>query len=211
MALNIAQIAPIPGVSKIGDGLLGSSTATGVNRKGQLLANTEGRVKTYSGGIVAFTPQATPQDFFTLTGSPLVVAKLLMVEVWIGATAAAAMELQLIKNSVANTGGTAAVPVAVPHDSADAAAACALAAYSVAPTGATGLGPIAVGRAEGPILAGAGSLTPLIWNFNGNGVKPPILRTAAEQIALNGNGAALPGGIKFSIRFTWSEEELTGN
>ncbi len=211
MALNPAQLVQVPGFHRIVDASLGSNIGGGVNQAGELLVNMEGRAATYSGGIVNYTPQATPQDFFTLTGSAAVVARLLLVEVWIGATAAAAMELQLVYNSVANTGGTAAVPVAVPHDPADAAASCALAAYSVASTPGTTLGVIAAGRTEGPILAGAGTSNPLVWAFNSNGLKPPILRTAAQQIALNGNGAALPSGIKFSIRFTWSEEALTGN
>lgn len=212
MALPVNQQVQTAGQLKLVDAYVGSGQGAGVSPYGRQLVDFTGGAPTYSGGIIAFTPQATPQDFFTLTGNPLVVASLRRVEVWIGATAAAAMELQLVYNSVANTGGTAAVPVAVPLDPADVAASCALAAYSVAPTAGTTLGIIAAGRVEGPILAGAGSDQPLIWTFGDANEKPPRLRTAAQQIALNGNGAALPSGIKFSIRFTWTEVpvSLTG-
>lgn len=171
--------------------------------------DTSGGIPTYSGGIIAFSPQATPQDFFTLTGNALVVASLRRVEVWIGATAAAAMELQLVYNTAPDTGGTAAVPVAVPLDPNDIAASCALAAYSVAPTAGTTTGIIACGRVLGPILNGAGAAEPLVWDFSDANDKPPKLRNANQQIALNGNGAALPSGIKFSIRFTWTEIPAT--
>ncbi|HXA22762.1 MAG TPA: hypothetical protein VNW90_10705 [Acetobacteraceae bacterium] len=210
MALPSSQRYVPPGYTFLTDAAGGPGVG-GVNTYGQQYADIEGRKPTYRGGILALAPPATPQDFFTLTGSPLVVARLLMVEVWIGATAAAAMELALRFNSIANTGGTATVPVAVSADPADAAAACALAAYTVAPTPGTSLGIIAAGRACGPILAGAGSSYPLVWEFGVQNDKAPVLRTAAQQIALNGNGAALPGGILFSVRFTWSEEQATGN
>lgn len=210
MAIPVGQQVNIAGLLKLADGNFGSNVAAAVHPSGRLAVDSTGGTPTYSGGIVAFTPQATPQDFFTLTGNALVVCKLRRVEVWIGATAAAAMELQLVLNSVANTGGTAAVPVAVPVDFNNLLAPqCALAAYSVAPSGATQLGPIAVGRVAGPILAGAGQATPLIWKWSDANDQAPCLRNVNQQIALNGNGAALPGGIKFSIRFTWTEILVT--
>lgn len=209
MALNVAQQVAIAGLLKLVDANTGSGIGAGVNPFGRQQVDTTGGAPTYSGGIVAFTPQATPQDFFTLTGNALVVCVLRKVEIWIGASAAAAMELQLVFNSAPDTGGTAAVPVAVSHDSNNAAAVCALAAYSVAPTAGTTLGPVAVGRVEGPILAGAGQSTPLVWLFGDNNEQPIKLRNANQQVALNGNGAALPSGIKFSIRFTWTEVPVT--
>lgn len=205
MVLPVAQQVNTAGQIKMVDGFTGSGQGAGVSPYGRQLVDFSGGVPTYSGGILNFTPQATPQDFFTLTGNPLVIGVLRKVEVWIGASAAAAMELALVFNSVANTGGTAAVPVAVPLEPLDVAASCALAAYSVAPSGATQVGILAAGRVSGPILAGAGNTTPLIWQFTDANDKGPRVRTAAQQIALNGNGAALPAGIKFSIRFTWTE------
>jgi hypothetical protein len=210
MALNPAQRYVPPGFTVLEDAGGGPGVG-GVNSYSQQLSNIEGRKPTYRGGIIALATMATPQDIITLTGSPLVVARLLMVEVWIGATAAAAFEFQLRFNSAASTGGTSTVPVAVSADPADPAASCALAAYTVQSTPGTAVGIIAAGRASGPILAGAGSVTPLVWWFGGNNDKCPVLRTAAQQIALNGNGAALPGGMLISCRYTWSEESLTGN
>jgi hypothetical protein len=204
-APNPANFAPIQGLLRITDGYTGSGAAIAVNPYGAMAAETTGKTPCYAGGIINYTPQATPQDFFTLTGNALVVAKLRKVEVWIGATAAAAMELQLVYNTAPDTGGTAATPVAVPIDPNNPVPLCVLQAYSVAPTPGTTLGPIAVGRVAGPILAGAGAQEPITWLFGDANDMCPTLRTANQQIALNGNGAALPSGIKFSIRFTWTE------
>lgn len=211
MALPATQFVQGSGVNRQVDGFLGSGQGMGVNQYGQVLNNTEGRKPTYRGGILALAPAATPANIFTLTGSTLVVARLIMVEVWIGATAAASFEFKLVYNSVAATGGTSTVPVAVSADPSDVAASCALAAYTVAPTSGTATGIIAAGRATGPILAGAGTNMPLVWFFGEYNDKCPILRTAAQQIALDGNGAAVPGGMLISCRFTWSEETLQGN
>jgi hypothetical protein len=205
MALPIAQEFNVAGLNRVVDGFTGSGQAAGVSPYGRLSVDDTGGAPTYSGGIVNFTPQATPQDFFTLTGNALVVCRLRLVEVWTGATAAEAMELQLVYNTAPDTGGTSTAPVAVPLDPNDAAPLCTLAAYTVAPTAGTTLGLIAAGRVAGPILAGAGQQTPLVWTFSALNDKPPTLRTVNQQIALNGNAAALPAGIKFSIRFTWTE------
>ena len=88
MALPATQFAQGSGVQRIVDGGAGSGQGAYVNQGGQQLVNVEGRKATYRGGILALAAAATPADIFTLTGSPLVVARLLMVEVWIGATAA---------------------------------------------------------------------------------------------------------------------------
>jgi hypothetical protein len=211
MALPAAQFVQQAGVSHPTDGFLGSGVSLGINQYAQQLANVEGRKPTYRGGIIAFTPQATAQDFFTLTGSSLVVCRLLFAEIWIAATAACAMELQLVYNSAPDTGGTSTAPAAVPSDPNDAAAQCTLAAYTVAPTAGTTVGIVAAGRAEGPITTGAGNSNPLVGEFGVFNDKCPILRNANQQFALNNNGVALPSGLKMSIRFTWSEESLAGN
>jgi hypothetical protein len=206
LALPVSQQANTAGILKVGDGYSGSGMGLSISPFGAAKVDISGSVPTYSGGIINFTPQATPADFFTLTGNPLVIAALRRVEVWIGATAAASMELQLVFNSLPNLGGTSAVPVSMPVDPNAIASSCALAAYSVAPTTAgTQVGMLACGRANGPITNGAGGSTPLFWEWSAANDQAPKLRNANQQIALNGNGAALPAGIKFSIRFTWTE------
>lgn len=212
MVLNPAQLVQQASLVHIVDGLTGSGQAQGINAYGQELENNEGRKPTYSAYINGFTPQATPQDFFTLTGNPLVVARLLMVEVFYAATAAAAFELGLYYNSAPDTGGTSTAPTAVSHDPTDPAASCAVAAYTVAPTAGTHVGLIRAGRVVGGTVTGGGSgILPLVWTWTAINDKAYVLRTAAQQIALNGFGGALPTGSVFEIGFTWSEEGLTGN
>ena len=212
MALPSSQYAQSPGLVHVGDGFTGSGASQAINQYGQELENNEGRKPTYSAYINAFTPQATPQDFFTLTGSPLVVARLLAIEIFYAATAAAAYEIGLYYNSAALTGGTSTAPTAVSHDPNDVAASCAVAAYTVAPTAGTHVGLIRAGRVVGGTVTGGGSgILPLLWTWTSINDKAYVLRNANQQIALNGFGAALPGGSVFEIGVTWSEEGLTGN
>ena len=154
MALPSSQYAQSPGLVHVGDGFTGSGASQAINQYGQELENNEGRKPTYSAYINAFTPQATPQDFFTLTGSPLVVARLLAIEIFYAATAAAAYEIGLYYNSAALTGGTSTAPTAVTHDPNDVAASCAVAAYTVAPTAGTHVGLIRAGRVVGGTVTG---------------------------------------------------------
>jgi hypothetical protein len=212
MALPASQFVQQPGLVHITDGLTGSGQSQGINQYGQELENNEGRKPTYSAYINAFTPQATPQDFFTLTGNPLVVCRLLMIEIFYAATAAAAYEIGLYYNSAVNTAGTSTAPTAVTHDPNDAAAVCAVAAYTVAPTAGTHTGLIRAGRVVGGTVTGGGSgIQPLIWTWTSINDKAYVLRNANQQIALNGFGAALPAGSVFEIGITWSEEGLAGN
>lgn len=212
MATNPAQFVQSPGLVHPADAFLGSGAAQAINSYGQELANNEGRKPTYSAYINAFTPQATPHDFLTLTGSPLVVARLLMIEVYYAATAAAAYEIGLYFNSAPDTGGTSTALTAVPHDPNDVAASCAVAAYTAAPTAGTAVGLMRAGRVVGGTVTGGGSgILPLLWQWTAVNDKAPILRTANQQLALNGFAAALPSGSVFEIGITWSEEGLTGN
>ena len=212
MALPASQFVQQPGLVHITDGLTGSGQAQGINQYGQELENNEGRKPTYSAYINAYTPQATPQDFLTLTGSPLVVARLLMIEIYYAATAAAAYEVGLYYNSAPDTLGTSTALTAVSHDPADVAASCVLAAYTVAPTAGTHVGLIRAGRVVGGTVTGGGSgILPLVWTWTALNDKAFVLRNASQQIALNGFGAALPAGSVFEIGITWSEEGLVGN
>lgn len=212
MALPAAQLVATAGNFRQVDAFTGSGQGLGVNQYGQELSNSEGRKPTYRSCIVAFTPQATPQDFFTLTGSPLVVARLISIEIYYAATAAAAYEVALNYNSAPDTGGTSTTPTVVPMDPSDIAASCVVNAYTVAPTAGTKVGAIRGGRVVGGTVAGGGSgILPLVWYFSPNNDKCPILRSASQQLALNGGGTALPAGSVFEVSICWSEESLTGN
>jgi hypothetical protein len=212
MALPASQFVQQPGLIHVTDSFTGSGQSQGINQYGQELENNEGRKPTYSAYVNAFTPQATPQDFLTLTGSPLVVARLLMIEIYYAATAAAAFEVGLYYNSAPDTGGTATTLSAVSHDPIDVAASCAVLAYTAAPTAGTHAGLIRAGRVVGGTTTGGGSgILPLLWTWTAINDKAFVLRNANQQIALNGFGAALPAGSVFEIGITWSEESLTGN
>jgi hypothetical protein len=212
MAVNPTLIVPTQGLMRIVDGFTGSGSPQGVNSYGQELENNEGRKPTYSAYINAYTPQATPGQFFALTGNALVVARLLMIEVYFAATAAAAYELGLYANSAPLTGGTSTAIVGVPHDPNDVAAICTVNAYTVAPTAGTPVGLLRAGRVVGGTVGGGGSgILPLLWSWTVNNDKACVVRNVNQQLALSGFAAALPAGAVFEIGFVWSEESLTGN
>jgi hypothetical protein len=212
MALPVGQQVAIAGLFKQVDAFTNPGQGLGVNSYGQELSNSEGRKPTYTACINAYTPQATPHDFLTLTGNAGVVARLLAIEVFYAATAAAAYEVGVYYNSAADTGGTSTALTAVPHDPTDGAASCSVVAYTGAPTAGTAVGLIRAGRVVGGTTTGGGSgICPLLFSWTANNDKAPVLRAANQQIVLNGFATALPSGSVFEIRVTWSEESLTGN
>lgn len=171
---------------------------------GILAVNTEGTKATYSVGVIGFTPAATATDFWTLVGSATKTLRLLRLRVTGIATAAATVELQLIKRTTANTGGTTAQPAIGVHDSNDAAATGVVNTYSVNPTGLGTSGGVI--RASKLNLGAAGAAGEVAWDFTTRNSKGLVLRGVAQLAALNWNGAAVPAGTSLCIEVEFTEE-----
>lgn len=108
--------------------------------------------------------------------------------------------IQLIKRSTANSGGTSAGMIAVPHDSADAAVSAPL-SYTTNPTPGTAVGTI---RAETIVIGNAASVSgKAIWDFGERG-KHILLTGVAQGLAVNLNGVTFTGG-QISVVFEWLE------
>lgn len=163
--------------------------------------------QTYSGFCAAFTPVATPTDIFSIEG---VASK--TIYVWrfylsTVQTTAGVNTWFLNKHSTANVdGGSTSVATAkIPHDSAFAASTATVKHYTVAnPTPGTSLGSVASIRLNSPAVgtAGIGDIVGTWIDFN----FPIILRGAAQGLALNFAGAALPAGLSVIAGFTWTEQ-----
>lgn len=115
-------------------------------------------------------------------------------------TTAGQINVELLKRSTADTGGTSSGFTEVPDDSSYAAASSALLSYTV--TGPT------VGTAVGDLdnlqigCMAAGTATPNdIYIFKP--AKPIVLRGTAQQIALNLGGALTGGNV--TVTFEWME------
>jgi hypothetical protein len=115
-------------------------------------------------------------------------------------TTAGVVNLELIKRSAADTGGTSAGMTAVPDDSSYAAAVSAPLSYTgTGPTAGTAVGDLDNYQLGCNASATAGPNDIYIFKP----AKPIILRGTAQQIAINFGGAITGGNL--TITFEWLE------
>jgi len=167
-------------------------------------ANSEGTKTTYSVGAVALTPAATATDFWQIVGSATKTVRVLRLAIGGIATAAATNDVQLVKRTAANTGGTSAALTLAQHDSNDAAPTAAVNTYSVNPTGLGASGGVV--RAAKLNLGAAGAAGQIVWDFTTRNGKGLVLRGNTQSLNLNWNGAAVPAGTSLNIDVEFTEE-----
>jgi hypothetical protein len=166
--------------------------------------NVEGTKATYSCAISGFTPAATPTDIWALVGSATRVVRLLRLVITGMATAADSRDIQLIKRTTDNTGGTIVNPAIPLHDSNDGAVTAVLRQYTANPSGlGTSVG---VARAERLNLGAAGAAGRIPWDFATRASKGLVLRGTSQLYVLNWAGASVPAGTVLSIDAEWTEE-----
>ena len=173
---------------------------------GAQMSNGEGRKATYSAAAIAYTPYATPQDVSGIIGSASKRVRVLRLAVSGRATAANQLDVQLIKRSSADTGGTPTALAAVSHDSNDGAASATVNTYAAAPTAGTPVGAIRAQQINLSAAGSGGAAVPVEFDFGTVNDKAIVLNTAAEGIYLNLNGAAMPAGTVLNVFVEWSEE-----
>jgi hypothetical protein len=167
----------------------------------EIVANYEKRARTYSASTsVAAAAAAT--DIFTLTGSASATIYVTRVIVSGIQTTAGLADVQLIKYSTADTGGTSGAVTAVPHDSLDAAATATCLAYTANPTTGAAVGTFRRGYV--PVAGATSVVNPVVTFDFGDKGKAVILRGIAQLIAVNLGGATLTGGT-FDISIEWYE------
>lgn len=162
----------------------------------------EGFRANYGYGAAQITPAATPTDIVTLYGAANVVARVKKIIVSGIATTAGSMDVSIVKRTAANTAGTSAAKTPGKYDSADGAPAATLSEYSANPT-ALGAGVTLLNKILNLGLAGAAGTVE--FDFSKNNDKPLLLRGAAQGVAINLNGQAVPAGGKVSYTIEWEE------
>lgn len=165
--------------------------------------STESTKATYAGAVLGFTPAATPTDIFQVVGSATKIVRVLRVSVSGIATAAATIDLQLIKRTAANTGGTTASVTINQYDSNDSAATALVNKYT-ANAGALGAGTTL--RAQALNLGAAGAAGTIVWDFSTRNGKGLVLRGIAQSLGMNWNAAAVPAGTVIDIDVEFTEE-----
>lgn len=158
---------------------------------------------TYSASVAGLVTALVATDIFTITGSASKTVKITQIQV--AATGNNNnVDLDLIKRSTANTGGTSTSRTAVPHDSTDAAATATVLAYTVNPTLGT-----PVGTVRATNFATSSAISPqadrVVFDFGASISKPIVLRGTSQVLAvnLNGNTIAAPA---VDISVEWTEE-----
>lgn len=158
----------------------------------------------YSAATLSVVPAASATDIFTITGSATKVVRVTEVSVQCTITTAAAVAVQLVKRSSANTGGTSTTPTAVAHDSTNPAATAVVRAYTANPSAlGTVVGPVRATRETwlAPASVANAPRNPFTL-YHGLSV---VLRGASEVLAVNLNGATVTGG-NCAAWATWIEE-----
>jgi hypothetical protein len=181
-----------------------------IDNVGATQVNIEGQKNSYTAGLLANTPAATPTDVAILSGSATKTIKVTRVLLTVSATAAGVVQYQLVKR----VGGTqSAVNTAFVANTHGALLDSNNPASTVITAGLAGVytaNPASLGTLSGVISAWyitmpANGTTVLTYDC----VRPaqcPTLRGATQFLAVNGNSHALLAGEVFGITFEYSEE-----
>ena len=166
-------------------------------------APVDGQRATYAASITGLASASSATDIFTITGSASMVVRVTRIRISaIKTSAGADVDIQLIKRSTADTGGTATNPTAIPYDSLDPAATATIAAYTANPTTGTAVGTFAVDSVwVGLATAQTGLMS---HDFGNRPAHAVTLRSASEVLAVNLNGVTVGGGA-FDIWVEWTE------
>jgi hypothetical protein len=177
-----------------------------LDRTGAQMSNGEGRKPTFSAAAIAYSPYATPQDIFGIVGSASKQVRVLRFAVSGRATSANQLDVQLVKRSSADTGGTPTALTAVSHDSNDGAASAVVSSFAAAPTAGTLTGAIRAQQINLSAAGSGGAAVPVEFDFGSVNDKSIVLNAASEALYLNLNGAAVPAGMVLNVFVEWSEE-----
>lgn len=159
---------------------------------------------TYSAAASGFTFAAAPTDVFTLTGSGTKTVRVKRIALYLSATNAAPVTVDIVKRSTANSAGTSTTQTAVPHDSTSAAATATAKSYTANPTLGTLVGRVRSYRVVVPQASplGGATMSPMQEIVFKN---PIILRGTGDVLAINMAAATLAGNVA-SADIEWSEE-----
>ena len=159
----------------------------------------------------AFTPGATPQDVFTITGNATTNVYVLKMGISTIQTTEGVNAWYLAKRSTANSGGTPATVTPVPVQSGNFAAGATVKQYTANPTAGTLIANLWAGWLNSPkaATAGVGGLQGIELDFESMLGQPIALLSTAEVLSWNFNGAALPSGLSVLAWALWAESSKT--
>lgn len=158
---------------------------------------------TYSATTPVFTLASAATDVCSLQGSATKRVKIRRIIVGGAATAVASDPAEIIKRSTAGTGGTQVLDTMVPYDASSAAATALAEHFTANVTVGTVVGVIQTQWLTfANLTTGVG--TPVVFTFGELG-QPLVLRSAAQNVTVNLNGATFAGGV-LTCTFEWTED-----
>lgn len=168
------------------------------------------RNNTYTVSSAAFaTAVLGATDIAALVGSATKTIKVLRVGYSAEQTAQDIENINLIKRSTANSGGTSTAMSVVAHDSLDGAPSSTAVYYTANPTLGTTVGSLRPSKVLVPANSPGSSATAQnekVWDFTqGYESKPVYLRGTSESLVVNQNNAAFAGNSTF-VWFEFTEE-----
>jgi hypothetical protein len=166
---------------------------------------------TYVATSTAFTPGATPQDIFTITGSATTNVYVIKMGISTLQTTAGANAFFIAKRSTINTGGTSAAPAIVQYQSTNVAPTATVLQYTVTPVvNGNLIGYAWGGWINSPAVATAGIGSDLFEvDFIDKFGEAMTLLSASEVLGWNFKGAALPPGLSVIAYVVWYEASKT--
>jgi hypothetical protein len=156
----------------------------------------------YRAASAPFTPGATPQDVFTITGSATRSVRVTGMGIASVQTTAGINAWLLNKRSTANSGGTSAAVTRVPVDSAHPAATATVLQYTANPTAGNLIGSVWSGRVVSPAPASVASYVGRDLDFTRQAI---TLTGVNDVLAWNLNGIVLPTGLSVQAWVSWDE------
>lgn len=158
----------------------------------------------YMASSAPFTPGATPQDVFTITGSATKTVRVERFGITTVQTTAGLNAWSVLRRSTANGGGTSTTVTAVPRSSSYPAATATVRQYTANPTAGNLIGAVWTGRITAPVPGSAvGAIDKGCMLFDDR--SSVALIGVADGLAWNFGGVALPAGLSVQAHVWWTE------
>ena len=174
---------------------------------GAFFANQEGQKATYSAAITGLVAASSATDIVYITGSATKTIRITRINIGGRATSAASADVQIIRRSTANSGGTCAAMTLVQHDMNTAAPTATVSSCTANPTlGSTTNGGTL--RDKQLFLGNLSTSAPgadAQFLFADRASSTIVLRGAAQTIGINLNGVTYSGNL-MDVDIEWTEE-----
>ncbi len=167
---------------------------------------TYGYYSTYSAAVSDLALASSATDIVCIQGSATRTIYVRTILIDGTATANTSVDINFVKRSTADTGGSSTTLTDVPYDSNDPSGTATVKAYTANPTVGTTVGTIFSTHLIFPTETNPGiQVQPGSFSFGSEGYKRVILRGTGESFCINLGGQTVTGGAAHAS-FEWAEQ-----